>query len=83
MVEAFAILAVVIVALGAVLSARFLPNTLWQNSAQKLSQLEAYRSQLNERLDRGRREAWDPVMMAQIEHRLAEVDAQLQAASGK
>src|SRR4051812_43585121 len=78
MVEAGAILFVVVVSLGVYLSSWVAARQFSEaNAGSQLDALRQHRVTLQEKILRGTRENWDHVMMDQLEHRLHEVDREI------
>lgn len=78
MVEAGAILFVLVVSLGVYLSSWLAARQFSAaNAANELDVLRQHRVTLREKILRGTRENWDGVMMDQLEQRLLEVDREI------
>jgi predicted trehalose synthase len=81
--EAIVIVVVFAVALAIYVGARFgVGRELLPGPAEQLRQLREYRATLREKLQRGQREGWDGVMLAQVADKLAVADRQLEELSG-
>lgn len=78
MVEAGAILFVVVVSLGVYLSSWFAARQFSQaNAASQLDVLTQHRETLLQKAERGERENWDGEMMRQLAYRLSEVEREI------
>lgn len=78
MVEAFAILFVVIVAVGAYVSAWVgAQDFSKRNISSELAQLRDYRETLREKTIRGEQEQWDSEMMRQLADRVEDVEQRI------
>ena len=83
MIEAGAILFVLVVSLGAYLSARLgAQRASLENPQGDLEQLKQYREVLRQKAIRGQQENWDSVMMLQLGHRLEEIEQQIELTTG-
>lgn len=78
MIEAGAILFVVVVSVGVYLSSWFAARQLSEvNAASQLDVLKQHRETLLEKTARGERENWDSEMMHRLADRLAEVEREI------
>ncbi len=84
MIEALAIVFVVVISLGIYLLARVgAQDGSKRDLLTELNELKQHRETLREKALRGKREHWDHVMMSQLAHRLDQVEHQIAQKTGE
>ena len=84
MIEAGAILFVVVVAMGTYLSSWIAARQFSEaNAANHLDVLRQHRETLLQKVQRGVREDWDSEMMRQLEYRLTDVEREIAQSLGQ
>ena len=74
MIEAFVVFMLVGIGGGAYLYALFLSTPL---TAKDVAELKQCQAELSERIEKGRAQKWDEVMLCHMRQQLAEIDARI------